>query len=146
MLERVDQIVDPKTPLLHIDKANCYALAQAFRNNAYDYTCSIITVYVASTINLGGATYATAVRSVYKNKVQKESHCMVTIDGCHRRRTVKMIKNEDAAKRAANTLRMHYAFRVNGKPVRQPLAKRLSKIPNTSTAIVRRKVTFKVAM
>lgn len=42
---------------------------------------------------------------------------MVTLDVLHRYRTVKILEDEDDIERAADSLRMRYMFRVDGKPI-----------------------------
>lgn len=61
---RLNQIADAASPLRKIDEASCHALAKLIPNYNYDDAGCIMKFYFPPTVNLKGATFATAMQIV----------------------------------------------------------------------------------
>lgn len=120
---RVYQTVDPNSPLHNNDVVHCHTLVATVRHYNHEYVRGIMTVYFSLTVNPEGVTYASAVHNFYRLKVQKNSYCMLKLNGRSWCRSIKVLKDEDGVERATETLRMCYAFRVDGKPILPALSK-----------------------
>lgn len=92
--------------------------------------------------DLAGATYAFAVENVNGKCLLKDDYQMVTLDGRHRRRSVRVVRDEDSLKWATEPLGVWYAFCIDEKPISLDQAIKLSKIAEVSTFIVSCKTTF----
>lgn len=139
---KMDQIVDPSHPLHDVHEVHCYILEELLRLYAFGYGRGMMTVHSSSAVNPAGATDATAISDVSKRTFQKDSYYMNMIDGLHRRRSVKMISDENALSWATEPLRLRYTFRNDGDLISSAQAIKVRKIANILTAIVRCEATI----
>lgn len=94
---RVDQIKYLNNSLHDSAEAHCHTLAKAFRNPNHDYECSMMIEYFSSTFNHESATYSTSLYIVDGIEFIKNNYCIVMTNVCLRHRSVKMIREDDAA-------------------------------------------------
>lgn len=74
---RVNQIVDPSSPLHDTDEAYIRALPELFCNWKYDYARDMTKAYFSPAVNTGGALYRSAVHNIQDKKLLKHRYCMV---------------------------------------------------------------------
>lgn len=91
---RVRRIVDSNNLLRDIDEPRCHDLGESLRNYKYEYAREMMKAYSTTTVNLEAARYATVVHTVDSMTLLKDSFCTVIIDGCHRHRSVEMLRNK----------------------------------------------------
>lgn len=139
---KVDEFLHQKNPMHIIDEAHCRGLAELLHSYRYHYARNIVKLYFSSTLNPESAMYAAAVHTVTSMKLMKDRYYIVIPDDCHRLLSLKVLRDEDGVKCAAEPLRMRYTFRVDGKSIFRAQAINLKKLANTSMAIVGRKETF----
>lgn len=54
----------------------------------------MMSVYFCGTIKSDRATYVIVVHNVDRRKLLKDGYCMITLYGCHRRRSVEMLRDK----------------------------------------------------
>lgn len=92
---KVRQSVNLNNPLGVIDEAYYCPMTVLLRNYRYDNAGAIMTVHFSHVFNSAGATYADVVHNIQDEKLLIRGQCIVTIDGYHSRRSVKLLSNED---------------------------------------------------
>lgn len=104
----------------------------------------MMTLYLFSSVNPDGATATnlTAVHNVAGMKVPKDRFFMVVLNGCHRQSSVKILREGDGMKWAAQPLRMLCALKIGGKPISSAEALEPGKIASIATAVVRHEASF----
>lgn len=99
-----------------------------------------MNVYFLFAVTLEGVTNDTAAHTVDGVKVLKDGYSIATLDRCYWRHSVKMQRNDDGVERISTTVRIRYAFCVDGKAIFPAHGIKLSKTANFFTEILRRKL------
>lgn len=86
----VDELVDLNSLLREIDKAQWRAVVEPFRHYNYDYWSGKRTVRFSWTVRDEYETYVTALPSVDRVKLPKESYRIVLLDERYMRRSTEV--------------------------------------------------------
>lgn len=109
----------PINALRDIDEANCGALLESCRYYIQEYARDRMTVYFSLTVNSEGTTYATALDFVHGKKSLKHGYHLVMLQGCHQRRSLEILIDENSVEWAADLLHVCHASWNDTKPVRK---------------------------
>lgn len=95
-----------------------------------------MTIYVSSTFNPNGATFATVVQNVDDMKLPKDGYSMIILSWCHQRQSVEILRVEHGTKCAVKPFCKRYMFPADRKPIKPAQSIELTKTANISTATV----------